>query len=161
MYLWLCCFFFFSSRRRHTRCALVTGVQTCALPIYSPVTMLLKPAVSHRWRLDPPGRGFRPPRPVPTFPASWSTLTAPFPDGFLGQWCLVPRSAPMSLAAQFPILPSLRALLGEDAQDIESGLLDLLPVGVYICDRDGRVGDRSAEHTSALQSLQRHVYAGF
>src|SRR3546814_10772733 len=30
--LWLC-FFVFSSRRRHTRCALVTGVQTCALPI--------------------------------------------------------------------------------------------------------------------------------
>src|SRR3546814_4820551 len=28
----MCCFFF-SSRRRHTRCALVTGVQTCALPI--------------------------------------------------------------------------------------------------------------------------------
>src|SRR3546814_17619417 len=27
-------FFFFSSRRRHTRCALVTGVQTCALPIF-------------------------------------------------------------------------------------------------------------------------------
>src|SRR3546814_5755383 len=27
-------YFFFSSRRRHTRCALVTGVQTCALPIY-------------------------------------------------------------------------------------------------------------------------------
>src|SRR3546814_16826834 len=40
------CFFFFSSRRRHTRCALVTGVQTCALPISSretadlPVIML-------------------------------------------------------------------------------------------------------------------------
>src|SRR3546814_6208663 len=30
-YCYLC---FFSSRRRHTRCALVTGVQTCALPIY-------------------------------------------------------------------------------------------------------------------------------
>src|SRR3546814_5999921 len=29
----LCFVFFFSSRRRHTRCALVTGVQTCALPI--------------------------------------------------------------------------------------------------------------------------------
>src|SRR3546814_4596430 len=28
-------FFFFSSRRRHTRCALVTGVQTCALPIFT------------------------------------------------------------------------------------------------------------------------------
>src|SRR3546814_3959440 len=32
--------FFFSSRRRHTRCALVTGVQTCALPIYS---LFIKP----------------------------------------------------------------------------------------------------------------------
>src|SRR3546814_3280383 len=33
-YMYSCiCFFFFSSRRRHTRCALVTGVQTCALPI--------------------------------------------------------------------------------------------------------------------------------
>src|SRR3546814_6793555 len=29
------CFFVFSSRRRHTRGALVTGVQTCALPISS------------------------------------------------------------------------------------------------------------------------------
>src|SRR3546814_15530826 len=29
-------FFFFSSRRRHTRCALVTGIQTCALPICFP-----------------------------------------------------------------------------------------------------------------------------
>src|SRR3546814_15274524 len=30
-------FVFFSSRRRHTRCALVTGVQTCALPIFAAV----------------------------------------------------------------------------------------------------------------------------
>src|SRR3546814_7565512 len=29
----MCLFFLFSSRRRHTICALVTGVQTCALPI--------------------------------------------------------------------------------------------------------------------------------
>src|SRR3546814_4276959 len=33
MYVCYLCLFF-SSRRRHTRCALVTGVQTCALPIY-------------------------------------------------------------------------------------------------------------------------------
>src|SRR3546814_2800969 len=33
MSLFVLLFFFFSSRRRHTRCALVTGVQTCALPI--------------------------------------------------------------------------------------------------------------------------------
>src|SRR3546814_4579371 len=44
--LFCCCFFFFSSRRRHTRCALVTGVQTCALPIW---TGLLAFAAMHLW----------------------------------------------------------------------------------------------------------------
>src|SRR3546814_8599186 len=34
--------FFFSSRRRHTRCALVTGVQTCALPI-----LMVKPGMPY------------------------------------------------------------------------------------------------------------------
>src|SRR3546814_10674600 len=38
--------FFFSSRRRHTRCALVTGVQTCALPISSCSALPL-----FRWRV--------------------------------------------------------------------------------------------------------------
>src|SRR3546814_18338079 len=37
--------FFFSSRRRHTRCALVTGVQTCALPICLRLTGLYQKAV--------------------------------------------------------------------------------------------------------------------
>src|SRR3546814_6762515 len=44
--------FFFSSRRRHTRCALVTGVQTCALPIWyreDPQSLLrCKSALPHR-----------------------------------------------------------------------------------------------------------------
>src|SRR3546814_2847035 len=43
------CIFFFSSRRRHTRCALVTGVQTCALPICSfrtHISTSLKPAMA-------------------------------------------------------------------------------------------------------------------
>src|SRR3546814_17373655 len=35
MMLFVCVMLFVSSRRRHTRCALVTGVQTCALPILS------------------------------------------------------------------------------------------------------------------------------
>src|SRR3546814_8526462 len=39
--------FFFSSRRRHTRCALVTGVQTCALPI-SPITVTRIPLAPER-----------------------------------------------------------------------------------------------------------------
>src|SRR3546814_10790163 len=38
-------FFFFSSRRRHTRCALVTGVQTCALPI-CPTSAVIRVAPS-------------------------------------------------------------------------------------------------------------------
>src|SRR3546814_1580406 len=35
-YLLVCFLFFFEGRRRHTSCALVTGVQTCALPISTP-----------------------------------------------------------------------------------------------------------------------------
>src|SRR3546814_4690402 len=53
------CDFFFSSRRRHTRCALVTGVQTCALPIYlieadatsAGVTVTLPPIGASRGRV--------------------------------------------------------------------------------------------------------------
>src|SRR3546814_3616793 len=52
--------FFFSSRRRHTRCALVTGVQTCALPIFGqrdyviprPHPELVTPRVLVMERLD-------------------------------------------------------------------------------------------------------------
>src|SRR3546814_17486636 len=41
--------FFFSSRRRHTRCALVTGVQTCALPICDQTYLeILADAARHR-----------------------------------------------------------------------------------------------------------------
>src|SRR3546814_10251552 len=68
--------FFFSSRRRHTRCALVAGVQTCALPIYrvydgapgldwllDGFTVLLAErgldeTVRRRWFVDGPARAF-------------------------------------------------------------------------------------------------------
>src|SRR3546814_7085450 len=46
----VCCLvFFFSSRRRHTRCALVTGVQTCALPISGHVDYGLVPNIVYTW----------------------------------------------------------------------------------------------------------------
>src|SRR3546814_6898711 len=50
--------FFFSSRRRHTRCALVTGVQTCALPISDmavvvPAIYNSKLAMKHATEKDP------------------------------------------------------------------------------------------------------------
>src|SRR3546814_13196602 len=54
-----CLFFFFSSRRRHPRCALVTGVQTCALPI-SPAARCPvprpgdRPAATRRCPCGPP-----------------------------------------------------------------------------------------------------------
>src|SRR3546814_7053593 len=49
---YFCCFFV-SSRRRHTRCALVTGVQTCALPISARRLALLQKAgfVDHQNRI--------------------------------------------------------------------------------------------------------------
>src|SRR3546814_11463256 len=56
----ICQICFFSSRRRHTRCALVTGVQTCALPI-SPSrgcrTRSLAGPFPSSSRRPPPARG--------------------------------------------------------------------------------------------------------
>src|SRR3546814_5304807 len=70
-YLYAFSLFFFSSRRRHTRCALVTGVQTCALPICgSPARCPSAPA------RVPPGSGARTaPRPAPP-PATATAGTA-------------------------------------------------------------------------------------
>src|SRR3546814_6090361 len=49
-----CIIFFFSSRRRHTRCALVTGVQTCALPIFGETGSHTPQVGAHR--LEPKGQ---------------------------------------------------------------------------------------------------------
>src|SRR3546814_18886392 len=53
-------YIFFASRRRHTRCALVTGVQTCALPISPPASVSPPTPDSFRWSLLPVGRAWRP-----------------------------------------------------------------------------------------------------
>src|SRR3546814_7585444 len=57
----MCFLFFFSSRRRHTRCALVTGVQTCALPICGRISDLDDDREHHARptgdRVDVPGDG--------------------------------------------------------------------------------------------------------
>src|SRR3546814_9729365 len=52
--IWVLCMFcfFLSSRRRHTSCALVTGVQTCALPILTRNLCVVSPAIG---RLHPAG----------------------------------------------------------------------------------------------------------
>src|SRR3546814_11127379 len=64
MYIFSFLFFFFSIRRRHTRCALVTGVQTCALPICSLDTIIATYQNSHPFGLAPLGdRRVSPPLP--------------------------------------------------------------------------------------------------
>src|SRR3546814_1678144 len=56
--------FFFSSRRRHTRCALVTGVQTCALPIWLSSLILKHDSDAPLAGLDTVPREDWPPVPV-------------------------------------------------------------------------------------------------
>src|SRR3546814_4008597 len=73
---WLCLFvFFFSSRRRHTICSLVTGVQTCALPICW---------IWGRWHDDTPNSSWRAERSNPErFAHLWiaASPAAPCNDG--------------------------------------------------------------------------------
>src|SRR3546814_6266844 len=70
LYFFFLFFFFFSSRRRHTRCALVTGVQTCALPIYCAIAL----ESPHRSEHPAMARsGIRHP------PCSWSSRGPPGP----------------------------------------------------------------------------------
>src|SRR3546814_2155312 len=73
------CVFFFSSRRRHTRCALVTGVQTCALPILGET-----PAAADAPAADTPAADLPAPGP-PATPAGPARRTAPLPG-----WLPVP-----------------------------------------------------------------------
>src|SRR3546814_5866743 len=72
-----CIYFFFSSRRRHTRCALVTGVQTCALPICAGGIGNALDRVRHH--LTPPLRARRRPwpgeRPLPIASSTPVALT--------------------------------------------------------------------------------------
>src|SRR3546814_2688861 len=55
--------FFFSSRRRHTRCALVTGVQTCALPISARAGPEYRIATDLDHERQSPAYRYRPPWP--------------------------------------------------------------------------------------------------
>src|SRR3546814_8798531 len=79
-------FFFFPSRRRHTRCALVTGVQTCALPICDDVhlgtTRSHLPQTLHRTVLpcsSPRAAHLREPAPWHEHPPKFH-VTSPGPD---------------------------------------------------------------------------------
>src|SRR3546814_9057789 len=121
--------FFFSSRRRHTRCALVTGVQTCALPICA---------------LDPLGPG------AADGVEAW--LVA-------GGATTPARLEILHLTSADPDDLTLRAarLLGEadhifHPADTPAAILDRARA-------DAARHVRSEEHTSEIQSLMSHSYA--
>src|SRR3546814_6796730 len=133
------CFFFFSSRRRHTRCALVTGVQPCALPISFP----------------PPGEplyagvAMRAPRPIlpelkpGTTPGIFSRPF--FEDKNRAFWMLQGAGW-------------LGYLLLRTVVSISNGFDIKIVVNTVI---EAIIGYRSEEHTSELQSLMRISYAVF
>src|SRR3546814_992746 len=130
---------FFSSRRRHTRCALVTGVQTCALPI------------SRASLVD---------RHVQSLFFNMAKIAA---SGRLGQFgaaddaMLVDQVLRVTTAAHGFREPHHRNPL-DLAPLLDRGELD--PEGAELV--DFLLGDlRSEEHTSELQSLMRISYAVF
>src|SRR3546814_3360054 len=137
-------FFFFQSRRRHTSCALVTGVQTCALPIYHLRGIRRRecpaPARPHRHRLATEARrrsGDRQHRRA-------DPRSHPRPEKH--------RAGPPCRSAR----PGRRAGGGNRRRDFfeEGHLLRSFGVGSGRCR-----SSRSEEHTSELQSLMRISYA--
>src|SRR3546814_9198843 len=128
-------FFFFSSRRRHTRCALVTGVQTCALPILQCVEVVVEALERQRTAQEITVRvgereiarlvARRIPRPLALHRGG---------------------GAPRSNAARHAHITAATSLIEEIGHQLEA-----------LCSTD----IRSEEHTSELQSLMRISYAVF
>src|SRR3546814_1881814 len=138
----LFCLFFFSSRSRHTRCALVTGVQTCALPISFPELIVL---VALR-----------------AFGAGVITVA---PNALLGDvvdYELMKRK--VNRAANFHALVSLAtkctATIGGGVGLILVGLAGF-DAKTPVTEDVAQTFQRSEEHTSELQSLMRISYAVF
>src|SRR3546814_3321823 len=149
------CFFFFSSRRRHTRCALVTGVQTCALPISDPADMAVlaadaaAPFGAPDILVNAAGVNLREP-PEAITPESWNrtltlNLTIPF---FLARACLAGlRAKGEGRIINIASLQSARAFPGGMAYGASKG-------GVAQLTR-AMAEASSEEHTSELQSIMR------
>src|SRR3546814_4235975 len=148
-----CYIFFFSSRRRHTRCALVTGVQTCALPIFE-IPQLRRLAL-RRSRAAGSVLEAEPhePRSAVRFEPA-AAIISPLE---------VPGEA---LEIRIPGTPVLDrpADIGGQAelveQDVQGDIRRPVVRPYLLAQIDGcRTGTRSEEHTSELQSLMRISYA--
>src|SRR3546814_4446683 len=148
--------FFFSSIRRHTRCALVTGVQTCALPIFTEATFGL-PVFRH-----PPDSEEI---------AKLLTAQAQFPERaiLVGVYALGKAQRVIALLRRAGYERPLfihGALQGmcDLYRDFGVELGELRPAtGAAKKALAGEIvlAPRSEEHTSELQSLMRISYAVF
>src|SRR3546814_4992775 len=142
-----CCLFFCSSRRRHTRCALVTGVQTCALPIcYLTVPFSLTMPGVQVWDIDP----------LEEDGELWQGVRVVMPD----------EIATHSRAQEFYFGDDMFIRRQDYTLDIAGGhrianyALDIVSVdGLKFASK--RRAYRSEEHTSELQSPMRISYAVF
>src|SRR3546814_3928926 len=132
----LCCFLF-SSGRRHTRCALVTGVQTCALPIWL-VAKALKIA-THELEGGAAEE------------ADWLPRLRDLAAASL------PGGADLTAMSDSELLAAFSAGLRAGRLDGRQELYELL---VKLTE-ERRMRVRSEEHTSELQSLMRISYAVF
>src|SRR3546814_2903811 len=130
LYFVMC--FFVSSRRRHTSCALVTGVQTCALPIYR----AKRPADQHAER----ARIARCQRIAKQSAADRAYDKA--------------RGAIVPAAVIAPVISAIDAVAIAEAAHAIIAPVAIIAVGVI-------AAIRSEEHTSELQSLMRTSYAVF
>src|SRR3546814_4745358 len=130
--------FFFSSRRRHTRCALVAGVQTCALPILLFGGLLL--AVGHSLMAVEGVGG----QDDPTINVFWAALAFIIVgSGFL-------KANISVMVGQLYKLTDIR----------RDGAYTIFYMGINVGAAIGTIMvgylGRSAEHTSELQSLMRN-----
>src|SRR3546814_5165005 len=128
-------FVFFSSRRRHTRCALVTGVQTCALPILARLAEIAEQSGSRGRQQD-------------------STAPPAFFHRVEGRLRDEKAAAPqmdVNHRTGFVEIELRVAAIAQDARVRDQGI-EPAPF-VERC--------RSEEHTSELQSLMRLSYAVF
>src|SRR3546814_9681022 len=130
--------FFFSSRRRHTRCALVTGVQTCALPIYAVDLFFTHSHIDHI-------------NGIPFFPALFN------PANRLRLWAghLKPDHSLKEVICAMMVAPLFPVPI--DIFTAQTTYGDFL-AGETLTPKPGI---RSEEHTSELQSLMRISYAVF
>src|SRR3546814_3846587 len=144
--------FFFSSRRRHTRCALVTGVQTCALPIY----------VSRSRGFKSGGYNLYAPTGTPVAPEVLDATEGGAKTEWFGRRLRVNVSAFNYDYANLQITQVIvggTTTLNAGKAHIWGGELDFEAVPIRNFNVSG--GVRSEEHTSELQSLMRISYAVF